>query len=156
MESNRLYHYCFKFSFLAVSLVIGMVVILSWLNPASVNVDGEPGVKDPFELLVLSLISLAAFLLFLLVKDKFAIVKLGGQNVTIQHKGQHKKVSWQDVEEVKQIRFIFPPLYKLEIKDLPESYWFNTEPIYFNVSGFVSDMSDMGQLIKKKKKELGI
>lgn len=95
-------------------------------------------------------------MLFLLVKDKFAIVKLGGQKITIQNKGQHKQVSWQDVEEVKQIGFIFPPLYKLKIRDLPESYWFNTEPTYLNASGFVTDLSDMGQLIKKKKKELGI
>lgn len=133
-----------------------MVIILSWLHPASVNVNGESGAIDPFELLVLSSISLATFLIFLLVKDKFAIVKLGGQNVTIKHQGQQRQVSWQDVEQVKQIGFIFPPLYKLKLKDLSESYWFNTEPIYLNVSGFVTDMSDMGQLIKKKKKELGI
>lgn len=156
MESNKLYHYIFKFSFLAISVIVGIVAIQSWLYPESVIVNGEPRTKDAFESLIFGLISIAAFLFFLLVKDKFAIVKLGGQNITIQKKGQHKHLSWLDVDEVKQIGFIYPPLYKLKIKDFPESYWFNTAPTYLNISGFVTDMSDMGQLIKKKKKELGI
>lgn len=156
MESNKFYHYVFKFSFLAIAVIVGIVTIQSWLYPESVTVNGEPGTRDPFESLIFSLISVAAFLIFLLLKDKFAIVKLGGQNITIQNKRQHKHLPWQDVEEIKQIGFIYPPLYKLKTKDSPESYWFNTEPTYLNVGGFVTDLSDMGQLIKKKKEELGI
>jgi hypothetical protein len=61
-----------------------------------------------------------------------------------------------DIEVISQIQFVYPPLYKIKIKDSDSILWFNTEAKYFNIAGFVTDISDMGELIKKKKKELGI
>ncbi|MBT1706446.1 hypothetical protein [Chryseosolibacter indicus] len=156
MESNRTYYYLFKYSLLGVSILLAIVAIVSWIAPELMTVNGQPGARDLLTTLIFALIAVIAFLVFLLIRDKFAIVELGNQTVKIKHNGQDKAISWLEVEEVKLIQFIYPPLYKIRIKDSDETIWFNTESNYISVNGFVIDTSDMGDLIKKKKRELGI
>jgi hypothetical protein len=83
-------------------------------------------------------------------------VELGNQNVKIINGGEEKSVGWFDIDSLKQIQFVSPPLYSLKIKDSDEIIWFNTEARFISISGFTIDTSDMGELIKKKKRELGI
>jgi hypothetical protein len=156
MESNKTYHYLFKYSLLGVSMLLTVGTIISWIAPESMTVNGEPGTQDLWTTLIFGLISVLSFLVFLLIRDNFAIVELGNQTIKIKHKGQDKTVSWLDVEEVRIIQFVYPPLYKLRTKESKETVWFNTEPHYIRVNGFVTDISDMGDLIRKKKRELGI
>ena len=51
---------------------------------------------------------------------------------------------------------VFPPLYSLKIKDLDETIWFTTEARFISINGFIIENSEMGELITKKKRELGI
>jgi hypothetical protein len=44
----------------------------------------------------------------------------------------------------------------LKVKGDNKIYWFNTENQFINAGGFTRDTSEMGDLIKKKKRELGI
>ncbi|GAB3008499.1 hypothetical protein GCM10027284_28800 [Cyclobacterium sediminis] len=39
---------------------------------------------------------------------------------------------------------------------MEETFWFNTENQFINAGGFTTDLREMGDLIQKKKKELGI
>lgn len=94
--------------------------------------------------------------IFIAIKDKFVIVKLGGQNVTIKYGEKERKINWMEVESLSLIQFVYPPLYKLKVKGDEKVYWFNTENEFIKASGFVKDLSDMGDLIQKKKRELGI
>lgn len=61
-----------------------------------------------------------------------------------------------DVESLSLIQFVYPPLYRIKIKGSEDIHWFNTENQFINAGGFTSDTSEMGTLIKKKKRELGI
>ncbi|WP_139325507.1 hypothetical protein [Belliella pelovolcani] len=101
-------------------------------------------------------IGIICFPLFIAIKDKFVIVKLGGQNVTIKNGENERKINWMEVESLSLIQFVYPPLYKLKVKGDEKVYWFNTENEFIKASGFVKDLSDMGDLIQKKKRELGI
>jgi hypothetical protein len=156
MESNKTYHYFFKYSLLVASILLTVGAIVSWFAPESMTVNGQPGSQDLSITITFGLIGVLAFLVFVLIRDKFAIVELGNQTIMIKHKGEDKTVSWLDVEQVKLIQFVYPPLYKLRTKAIDETIWFNTEPNYISVNGFVTDTSEMGDLIKKKKRELGI
>ncbi|WP_157963325.1 hypothetical protein [Algoriphagus litoralis] len=156
MESNKTYHYLFKYCLLGVSILLTLGAILSWFAPESMTVNGQPGTRDSLTTLTFGLIAITALLVFLLIRDKFAIVEMGNQTIKIKHNGQDKTVSWLEIEEVKLIQFVYPPLYKLRTKDSEKTVWFNTESNYISVNGFVTDISDMGDLIKKKKRELGI
>jgi hypothetical protein len=94
--------------------------------------------------------------LFLSIKDKFAVVEVGNQTITIKQNGKVKTFQWIEIESVSQFQFVFPPLYKLTFKDNGKTVWFNTEPNYISVGGFTIDDSEMGNLIKKKKRELSL
>ena len=156
MESNKTYHYLFKYAFLFVGLLIMIVPIISFVFPDSVEINGETGSTNFTTTMIFVLLGLIALLIFFIIKDKFAIVELKNQTITIKQNGDERIVSWLDVVSVSQIQFVQPPLYKLRTKDNDDTIWFNTEPRYISVNGFTSDLSEMGDLITRKKKELGI
>ncbi|MBI3218008.1 MAG: hypothetical protein HYZ44_00700 [Bacteroidetes bacterium] len=156
MESNRAYHYLFKYVFLAVGLLIAIVPVISFVFPDSVEINGETGSADFTTTIIMGLLGLIAILVFFIIKDKFAIVELKDQTITIKQDGVERTLNWLDVDSVSQIQFVQPPLYKLKTKDSDETIWFNTEPQYISINGFTSDLSEMGELIAKKKRELGL
>jgi hypothetical protein len=151
MESNRTYHYVFKYSLLGVGLFLIISAILSWIVPESMTINGQPGTQSIITTSCFTLVGALAILFFILIKDKFAIVELGNQTIKINHNGHQRSVSWLDIEEIKLIQFVHPPLYRLKTKDTEDTVWFNTEPNYISVNGFVTDRSEMGDLIKMKK-----
>jgi hypothetical protein len=106
--------------------------------------------------IIIGLIGFVFILLFVAIKDKFAMVELENQTIKITNNEEEKSVEWYDIDSLKQMQFIFPPLYSLKIKDSDETIWFNTEARYISINGFTIDTSNMGELIKKKKRELGI
>ncbi|MGC3946495.1 MAG: hypothetical protein QM762_18555 [Chryseolinea sp.] len=156
MRSNEGYHYFFKYALAGFAVLIASFSITSWFDPESITMNGEPGTRDLVLTVVTSLVSVLFFLFFLLIKDKFAIVELSNQSIKIEHLGEEDVIPWRDIEYVKLIQFVSPPLYRLKVKSWDETIWFNTQPHYFEFNGFVSDQSDMADLIKKKKRELGI
>lgn len=156
MESNRTYHYFFKYAFLVVGLLIAIVPVISFVFPDSVEINGEAGSTDLTTTIIMGLLGLIAILVFFVIKDKFAIVELRNQTITIKQDGEERTLNWLDIDSVSQIQFVQPPLYKLKTKDSGETIWFNTEPQYISINGFTSDLSEMGELITKKKRELGL
>jgi len=156
MKSNRTYHYLFKYIFLIVGLLIMFVPVISFVFPDSVEINGETGSTDFITTIIMGLLGLLSVLVFFIIKDKFAIVELKNQTIIIKQNGEEKTVNWLDVASVSQIQFIQPPLYKLRTKNSEETVWFNTEPKYVSLNGFTSDLSEMGELITKKKRELGL
>lgn len=94
--------------------------------------------------LVFGMIGIVCFLIFIAIKDKFVIVKLGGQNVTIKNGDNERKINWMEVESLSLIQFVYPPLYKLKVKGDNKVYWFNTENQFIIAGGFTSDTSEMG------------
>lgn len=130
--------------------------ILSWFFPEYFWVNGEKMEQSIITTSVFGIIGIVCFLIFIAIKDKFVIVNLGGQNVTIKNGGNERKINWMEVESLSLIQFVYPPLYKLKVKGDNKVYWFNTENEFIKASGFVKDLSDMGDLIQKKKRELGI
>lgn len=129
---------------------------MSWFFPELFWVNGEKMEQSIVTTLVFGMIGIVSFLIFIAIKDKFVIVKLGGQNVTIKNGENERKINWMEVESLSLIQFVYPPLYKLKVKGDEKVYWFNTENEFIKASGFVKDLSDMGDLIQKKKRELGI
>ncbi|SHO61841.1 hypothetical protein [Algoriphagus zhangzhouensis] len=156
MESNKTYHYILKYGFLGISILLIILSIVSWVAPASMILNGKPAIREVSTTLILGLFAIFSLIVFLIIRDKFVIVKLGNQTINIKYKGQERAVSWLEVEQVKLIQFVYPPLYKLKTKDSENTIWFNTEPNFISANGFMKDLSDMGDLIKKKKRELGI
>ncbi len=156
MESNNLYHKTLRYLFLGLGIIMLITSTLSWFFPELFWVNGEKMEQSIVTTLVFGMIGIVSFLIFIAIKDKFVIVKLGGQNITIKNGENERKINWMEVESLSLIQFVYPPLYKLKVKGDEKVYWFNTENEFIKASGFVKDLSDMGDLIQKKKRELGI
>lgn len=130
--------------------------ILSWFFPELFWINGEKMEQNIVTTLVFGVIGIICFPIFIAIKDKFVIVKLGCQNVIIKNGENERKINWMEVESLSLIQFVYPPLYKLKVEGDNKIYWFNTENQFINAGGFTRDTSEMVDLIKKKKRELGI
>ncbi|SFB51406.1 hypothetical protein [Algoriphagus aquimarinus] len=156
MESNRTYHFIFKYIFLGAALIVIAVPLLSYIFPNAVELNGETGPTSLITTIAFGVTGVILLVFFFVVKDNFAIVQFGNQSITIKHNGQESVENWLDIDSISQFRFIFPPLYSLKIKGNKRPIWFNTDSNYVSVGGYTMDHSDMGNLITKKKRELGI
>lgn len=130
------------------------VPLISFAFPEAVQLNGETGAMSPLTFIVFGIIGVILIVLFFSIKDKFAVVEIGNQTITIKHNGDVKTFQWLEIESISQFQFIFPPLYSLKIKD--QTIWFNTELKFISVGGYTTDNSEMGNLIRKKKRELDI
>lgn len=156
MESNKLKHYFLKYLFLGLGIILVTISIVFWFFPKLFWFNGQQMERSILATFAFGVIGIVSFPLFIAVKDKFVTVKLGGQTVTIKNGDGEKKINWMEVESLSLMQFIYPPLYKLKFKGDNKVYWFNTENKFIRSSGFVKDLSEMGDLIQKKKRELGI
>jgi hypothetical protein len=156
MKSHSGYTFFFKHIFLLIALVIGLVGVMGYLIPESVTVNGEPSNFDIYDYVIIGGITILSIILQLLFGPHFVSVKLGGQNITILDHEPEEVINWMNVESMSKFLIIFPPLYKLKIKNEEGYYLFTTKPTYIDTGIGTVDLSSMGSLIKRKKKDLGI
>lgn len=156
MKSHSGYTFFFKHIFLLIASLIALIGVLGYLFPDSVTVNGESSNFDLYDYSIIGGISLIGIILQLLFGPHFVNVKLGGQNITILDYEPEEVVNWMDVESISKFWFVFPPLYKLKIKNEESYYLFTTKPSYVDTGIGTVDLSSMGSLIKRKKKELEI
>ena len=136
----------FNLQFLKYAPLFLGLSILTLMYP--IITDGEG--NSWFALIVVGMLSGIFFLIFFLIKDKLKFVIIGKTKLIVKESKQVKQYNWLDVEQIKLIRFL--KLYKLKLK--------GEEVFYFTAYGAVSlwfgDLSDMGVIIEKMKKELSI
>ncbi|WP_304235379.1 hypothetical protein [Jiulongibacter sediminis] len=128
--------------------------LLGYLIPNSVTINGKTRQLDETELLIHITVGLISLIIFFIVNRKFVVVDLGGNKVTINNFTETIEAKWTEVESVNMIPFVHPPLYKIRLKNNSKTYLFTTQPNFFRMENFVVDMSDMGNRIRKMKKEL--
>jgi hypothetical protein len=156
MESSRVNYLLFKYLLLFLGIIIMTIPVVSFLFPESISINEKNGPADATTTLISVLVGILIILIFYVIKDRFVIVELNNQTIKIIQGTHEETVTWPEVDSIAQFRFIRPPLYKLRTKVSDKAYWFNTTSDYISMGGFTSDISDMGALIKKKKRELGI
>lgn len=159
MSSSLRNYYGFKYLPLLLGLMFLFVSSLGLLNPDSINytVNGVPEQMDFWEALIFLLIGVLLILVYLYFKDSHVyIVAMNNQSIRLQQGSRELEISWLEVESVALLRATFPPLYKLRIREHDDYYLFNSGGSGFNIAGFTTDLSDMGDLISRKKRELGI
>ena len=156
MKSNRTYTLIFKYSFLGLTVMSILFGLLGYFIPNMVTINGQKRQLDETDLLISLIVGLISLVIFFAIKHKFAQVDLAGNKVTIDNSYEIIEVSWTDVEFVKRIPFIKPPLYRIKVKNMNKTYLFTTQPKFFRVGNSVVDTSEMGNRISKMKSELEI
>lgn len=157
MESDKSVFYAFKYLPIVAGLFLIAFTLLMHLNPANSTFNGEPGAPDLWSTAIIVLIGILVGLLPLLYTNKLVLMEVGSQTIRItKDDNSVLEFTWMEVDTVNMVPFIFPPLYKLRIKDTDDYYLFNTTRWGAQFLVFTWDWSDMGTLIRKKKEELGI
>jgi hypothetical protein len=101
--------------------------------------------------IILSLLpGIVLIILFIHFYKILRFVTLGRAEIFIRIKGKDEKFDWMDVEEISLNRFF--GLYYLKIKGMDAVYF----TPYGGVTWFFGDLSDMGALIDKMKRDLDI
>lgn len=156
MESDKTVYYTFKYLPFACALFFITIPLIAHLNPENSTFNGEPGPPDFSTSVIFILVGILIGLIPFLYLDKLVVVELNNQNIKIIKGGKVVEVNWLDVETVKMLPAVFPPLYKLRLKNNASYFLFNTKSWGAQFMVFTWDWSDMGALIKEKKEELGI
>lgn len=156
MESSRIAYYATRYSPYVISLIFIAIPLLGHLYPENFTSNGQPGPPDLWDTALFISFGILVALIPFLYLDKHVIVRMNNQNLKLVKGDQVIEVSWLDVESVKILRLVSPPLYKLRLKNYDGYFLFNTSAWSVQFMGITSDLSDMGALIKKKKRELGV
>jgi hypothetical protein len=156
MKSDRLAYGALKYGLLLFGLLFILIPTLNLIDPELATFNSEHKEMDWFSFIIFILIGLIAILAFMLFQDKFAIVEMGNQKIKVNRGSEEIEVNWLEVESIDLLQFIFPPLYKLRIKGHEGYILFATSRSGLSVAGFTKDLSEMGGLINKKKREFGI
>jgi len=156
MQSNKTYYRIFKYGLLGIGILFLVISLISWFSPQLIVLNGESIERNLNITLVFSMIGIFLITLFFLIKDKFVLASMGNQTIVIKIGELEESVNWLDVESLSLVQFVYPPLYRIKIKGIEKTFWFNTDNHFVNTGGFTTDLSEMGNLIQKKKRELGI
>ncbi len=149
-------YYTFKYLPIFIGLFFIATPVLGHLFPENSTFNGKPGAPDLWTTLIFILAGLLVSLISLFFKDKLVIVEMTHQRLKLKKGDKTIEVNWLDIENVAMVPAVFPPLYKLRLKNYQNYFLFNTTSWGAQFMVFTWDWSDMGNLIKRKKKELGI
>lgn len=156
MQSNKTYPSVFKYRLLGIGILFLVISLILWFSSQLIVLNGEPIKRDFSITLVFGSIGIFLIILFFLIKDKFVLASMGNQTIVIKNGELKETVNWLDVESLSLVQFVYPPFYRIKIKGIGKTFWFNTDNHFVNAGGLTTDLSEMGDLIQKKKRELGI
>jgi len=91
-----------------------------------------------------------------LIKDYFVNVKLSENHLEIIQATYRESIAWNEIKSINKIPFISPPLYRFRTKAHNKMKLFISKPSYLQSSIGTADLSDMGELIRRKKREINI
>jgi len=148
IEASPVKFYLAKFFFLAFAAI-------QWLVAAILLIQFSFNSKNFFISLFFITLGMVSFYLFLLVNDKVKRVAVGKNKIVIIEGDKNSRFSWPEVKSLKIIPFF--NLYKLKLRGKKNPVYFfpakNIDPAF----GLMArDTSRMGEIVEKKKKELGI
>lgn len=148
IEASPVKVYLARFFFLVFAFI-------QWLVAAILLIQFSFSNKNFFISLVFITLGLVFFYIFLIVNDKVKRVAIGKNKIVIIEGDRNLRFSWPDVKSLKIIPFF--NLYKLKLRGKKKSIYFfpakNIDPAF----GLMArDTSKMGNIVEKKKKELGI
>jgi hypothetical protein len=148
IEASPVKVYLAKFFFL-------MFAGIQWLVAAILLIQFEFSNRNFFISLVFITLGLIFFYIFLIVNDKVKRVAIGKDKIVIIEGDRNLRFSWPDVKSLKVVPFF--NLYKLKLRGKKKSIYFfparNIDPAFGLLA---KDTSKMGQIVSKKKKQLGI
>ncbi len=140
-QAGSISFYLAKYIWLFLGFLSLLISFYEYLNSENSNLISI-GIS-----LVVCLLCVLSFMVWL---RKLRQVAVGRMKLLVQEKGIEKEYSWLDVEFINLNRFL--RLYELKLKGKDSLYFLS----YGHVSLLMGDLSEMGDIINKHKKDLSI
>jgi hypothetical protein len=148
VEANPAKFYFAKYFFLGFATI-------QWIVAASLFFRFEFNAKNFFISLIFFTIGLVLLVIFSMVSSKIRRVAVGKNKIVILEGHRNTRFEWPEVKSIKIIPLFH--LYKLRIKGKKDSiYFFPSQNIDPAFGILAKDTSKMGEIVQKRKKELGI
>lgn len=148
IEASPVKFYLAKFFFLVFAFI-------QWLVASILLVQFNFTNKVIFSSLIFITFGLVFFYVFLIVHDKVKRVAIGKNKIVIMEGDKNSRFSWPEVKSLRIIPFF--NLYKLKLRGKRNFIYFfpakNIDPAFGLLA---TDISPMGNMVAKKKKEFGI
>ena len=148
IEASPVKFYLAKFFFLGFALI-------QWLVAAILLFQFDFSNQNFFIALIFVTLGLIFFYVFLVVNDKVKRVAVGKNKIVIIEGDKNSRFSWPEVKSLKIIPFF--NLYKLKLRGKKNPIYFfpakNIDPAFGLMA---KDISKMGSIVEKRKKEFGI
>lgn len=131
--------------------VLGSVTLILGLYNYVESADNDP---DSIYAYLIPLVLSFYFLgLWMYVYGRLVRLEIRDGGFVLDDSREEEFVKWDQVEAIKIIPFFTPPLYKMRLKDREKAVLFVTGKTYVSVFFFSLDYSEMGKLIKAKKRQ---
>lgn len=148
VEASPVKFYLAKYFFLALALI-------QWIVGGMIVINYEFNAKSFFVSLIFFTIGLISLFIFSFITDRIRRVAVGKNKIVIFEGHRNVRFEWPEVKSLKIVPYL--NLYKLKVKGKKGSIYFfpsqNIDPAFGLLS---KDTSKMGEIVEKRKKELGI
>ena len=148
VEANPVKFYFAKYFFLAFSF-------LQWLAAGTIFFRQPFSAKTFFFALIFVTMGLLAFSAFLILTEKMKRVAVGKNKIVVIEGDRNVRFAWPEVKSITIVPFF--NLYRLKLKGKKGCIYFfpsqNIDPAFGLLS---KDTSKMGDIVQKRKKELGL
>lgn len=148
VEASPVKFYFAKYFFLGFS-------ILQWLVAGTIFFRHPFSARTFFVALVFITLGLICFVLFLLLSDRIRRVAISKNKIVVMDGSRSVRFGWPEVKSLSVVPFF--NVYKLRLKGKKKSIYFfpsqNIDPAFRLLT---RDTSRMGNIVYKKKRELGL
>lgn len=129
--------------------------LLQWIVAAAISLRFESTPKNASAAFIFLCIGSVLMVLFFYLNSSMRRVAIGKNKIVVIKGGKNIRIEWPEVKSIKLIPIF--NLYQLRLKDQRSPIYFfpskNIEPAY---DLFAQDLSKMGEIVSKRKKEFGI
>ena len=142
-----------------VPLIIGILflTIAFWImvDPTfEITVNGEKRnaiFSDSYLPLIFGILSI---FFYLTIGQRIVKMRISNNEFEFSAKGEKINKNWSEVENIKKYWFVVPPIYSVRFENIDKTYFFTTRYLCIVVPFYVFDISEMGNFIKKRKKDI--
>jgi hypothetical protein len=146
VEASPAKFYFAKYFFLVFAFI-------QWVASGTILLSEEFSAPIFFTALLLIALGMLFVFLFFMISDRIRRVAVGKNKIVIIEGTRNIRFDWPDVKSLKIVPVLH--LYKLKIKGKKAIYFFPSQNIDPAFGILTKDTSRMGDIVEKRKKELG-
>ncbi len=155
-QSDKFQYYFVKYAFIFFGSLFFVVFIALILTNAEITINVEKENATFQNIFPFFLFPLIFGLIGLYLNKKLKLVKLNDSQFEISDSNYQRISNWEDIEKIKMLRLVAPPMYTVKFLDEDKAHLFVTRNSFISIAVYTWDLSEMGKIIKRKKRQLGI